>query len=103
MLVDANRLLDDLDLLDCFWCFVTRQQGTSADGAVAEVVLPRVVEHLWRKLRTLVFRMARLPAVPWFGSIRMGVEQRKTKSVMVPPQIAFLSIGLDSVRFSKPR
>ncbi len=34
----------------------------------------------------------------------MGVEQRKTKSGMVPPQkIAFLSIGLDSILFSKPR
>ena len=63
MFVDANRLLDKLDLLDRFRRFVTWQQRTPTGGSDAEGVFPHVVEHLGRKFRTLASWMSRLSAL----------------------------------------
>ena len=68
MFVDANRFLDDLDLLECVRRFIAWQQSIPAGETCTDAVFPRSVKHVERKPRTFVSRMPLLSALLPFSA-----------------------------------
>ena len=60
VLVDANRFLDDFDLLNHLRRLVARIELSTAVGTEAKCILPGIVEFIRQEGRSLVFRMALL-------------------------------------------
>ena len=62
MLFDANRHVDDLDLLHYAGRAAVVFESAAAERARLQVILPSLVDRLGRKGRPLVFGMSHLAA-----------------------------------------
>jgi len=65
VLVDANRLLHDFDLLDHLRCLVARIELSAAFGTRTECIVPRTIEFVRQEGRSLVLRVTFL--APWLS------------------------------------